>query len=119
MDGVPQDSVELILRELVWEVPPGRWTVYRFLAALQHEGVAGALGWDWGVLSNAPSINQSNTTLGGFGVGITITTWGGQTFTPSATGQLVKADINLFCSGCTGTTPDLTLSLRATSGGLP
>src|SRR5262249_40927720 len=23
------------------------------------------------------------------------------------------------CSGCTGTTPDLTLSLRATSGGLP
>jgi len=38
---------------------------------------------------------------------------------PSVTGQLVKADINLFCSGCTGTTPDLTLSLRATSGGLP
>jgi thiopeptide-type bacteriocin biosynthesis protein len=30
--------------------------VYRFLAALQHEGVAGALGWDWGVLSNAPSL---------------------------------------------------------------
>ena len=30
--------------------------VYRFLAALQHEGVAGGLAWDWGVLSNAPSL---------------------------------------------------------------
>ena len=70
-------------------------------------------------LVNAPSINQQNTTLSNSGVGITITTFGGQTFTPSVTGQLVKADINLFCSGCTGTTPNLTLSLRATSGGLP
>jgi hypothetical protein len=70
-------------------------------------------------LVNAPSIDQQNTTIGNSGVGITITTWGGQTFTPSVTGQLVKADINLFCSGCTGTTPNLTLSLRATSGGLP
>ncbi|HEX2617454.1 MAG TPA: carboxypeptidase regulatory-like domain-containing protein, partial [Flavobacteriales bacterium] len=71
------------------------------------------------LLLNAATINQQNTTLGSSGVGITITTWGGQTFTPSATGQLVSADINLFCSGCTGTTPNLTLSLRATSGGLP
>jgi Carboxypeptidase regulatory-like domain/MBG domain len=70
-------------------------------------------------LVNAPSIDQQNTTIGNSGVGITITTWGGQTFTPSVTGQLVKADINLFCSGCTGTTPNLTLTLRATSGGLP
>ncbi len=66
-----------------------------------------------------PSLDQQNTTLGTSGVGITITTWGGQTFTPSRTGQLTKVDINLFCSGCTGTTPNLTLSLRATSGGLP
>src|SRR5438270_13179092 len=70
-------------------------------------------------LTNAPAINQQNTTLGNNGVGITITTWGGQTFTPSVTGQFTRADINLFCSGCTGTTPDLTLSLRATAGGLP
>ncbi len=70
-------------------------------------------------LVNAPSIDQQNTTIGNSGVGITITTWGGQTFTPSVTGQLVKADINLFCSGCTGTTPNLTLALRATSGNLP
>jgi hypothetical protein len=71
------------------------------------------------ILTNAPAIDQQNTTLGNNGVGITITTWGGQTFTPSVTGQLTRADINLFCSGCTGTTPNLTLSLRATSAGLP
>src|SRR5579859_4369763 len=70
-------------------------------------------------LVNAPNIDQQNTTIGNSGVGITTTTFGGQTFTPSVTGQLVKADINLFCSGCTGTTPNLTLSLRATSGNLP
>ena len=71
------------------------------------------------VLAEPVTINQQNQTLGTSGVGITTTTWGGQTFTPSATGELVSVDINLFCSGCTGSTPDLTLSLRATSGGLP
>jgi hypothetical protein len=70
-------------------------------------------------LLNAPSIDQHNTTLSNSGVGLTVTTWGGQTFTPAVTGQLTRADINLFCSGCTGTTPNLILSLRATSGGLP
>jgi hypothetical protein len=64
-------------------------------------------------------VNQKNENLGGFGVGISTTTWGGQTFTPSASGQLTKADVNLFCASCTGTTPSLTLSIRATSGGLP
>src|SRR5206468_1901910 len=32
---------------------------------------------------------------------------------------LVKADIQLFCSGCGATPPNLTLSVRATSAGLP
>jgi hypothetical protein len=63
--------------------------------------------------------DQSNTTLGTLGVQVTTTTWAGQTFTPAHTGELTKVDLNLFCSGCTGTTPDLTLSIRATSGGLP
>jgi hypothetical protein len=71
------------------------------------------------VLLAKPSLDQLNETLSNSGVGITITTWGGQTFTPAVTGLLTKADINLFCSGCTGTTPNLTLSVRATSGGLP
>ncbi len=30
--------------------------VYRFLAALQGDGVAGNLGWDWGALSEAPTL---------------------------------------------------------------
>ncbi len=66
-----------------------------------------------------PSLDQLNESIGTSGVGITTTTWGGQTFTPSVNGLLTAADINLFCSGCTGTTPNLTVSLRATSGGLP
>jgi uncharacterized repeat protein (TIGR01451 family) len=71
------------------------------------------------ILLNAPSIDQQNTTLSNSGVGITTTVWGGQTFTAGVTGQLTKADINLFCSTCTGTAPNLTLSVRATSGNLP
>jgi hypothetical protein len=65
------------------------------------------------------SLDQKNTTIGTSGVGITVTTYGGQTFTPAVSGNLIKVDINLFCSGCTGTTPNLTLSIRNTSGGLP
>jgi hypothetical protein len=70
-------------------------------------------------LSDQTPIDQKNETLGNSGVGITTTTWGGQTFTPSVSGPLTRVDANFFCSGCTGTTPDLTLSIRATSGGLP
>src|SRR5207237_10141053 len=43
-------------------------------------------------LSSPDNLDQSNTTLGNNGVGITVTTWGGQTFTPAVTGTLVKAD---------------------------
>lgn len=71
------------------------------------------------VLLGGAAVDQQSTTLGTSGVGITTTTFGGQTFTPSVSGKLAKVDINLFCSGCTGTTPNLTLSLRATTGGLP
>jgi hypothetical protein len=70
-------------------------------------------------LSNAPFVDQSNPTLGRNVVAITTTTWGGQTFTPDRTGRLTKVDVNLACFDCTGTTPDPTLSIRATSGGLP
>jgi hypothetical protein len=71
------------------------------------------------VLLARPSLDQQSTSLGNSGVGITTTTWGGQTFTPSVNGTLTKVDINLFCSGCSGSNPDLTLSLRATSSNLP
>jgi hypothetical protein len=71
------------------------------------------------VLLNLVSVDQQNTTLGTSGVGITTTTWGGQTFTPAATGTLTQVSINLFCSGCTGTAPSLVVQIKATSGGLP
>jgi hypothetical protein len=64
-------------------------------------------------------VDQENTTTGTGTGTLSITTWGGQTFTPPITGRLLKADIKLLCSACSGTTPNLTLSLRATSGGFP
>src|SRR5262249_12605517 len=70
-------------------------------------------------LTNAPFIDQQNTAGTTTGTSFATTSWGGQTFIPAVTGQLVKVDVQLFCSGCTGTTPNLTLSVRATSGGLP
>ena len=71
------------------------------------------------ILLNAPTLDQSNTAGTTTGTSFGTTSWGGQTFIPAVTGQLSKADVQLFCSGCTGTTPNLTLSIRATSGGLP
>lgn len=65
------------------------------------------------------NLNQQSTTLGNSGVGTTTTTWLGQTFTPSVSGPMSRADLKLFCAGCTGTTPNLTVSLRATAAGLP
>ena len=38
---------------------------------------------------------------------------------PAATGPLVKAEFTVFCNGCGATPPNLTLSVRATSAGLP
>jgi hypothetical protein len=70
-------------------------------------------------LSNAPTVDQSNTAGTNTGTGFGTPNWTGQTFIPAVTGTLVKADVQLFCSGCTGTTPNLTLSVRNTSGGLP
>ncbi|HWW74099.1 MAG TPA: Ig-like domain repeat protein, partial [Pyrinomonadaceae bacterium] len=66
-----------------------------------------------------PSLDQLNVNVGNNGVAVSTTFWGGQTFTPSVTGKLKSADFQLFCSGCTGTTPDLIVSVRATGGGLP
>ncbi|HZF08262.1 MAG TPA: carboxypeptidase regulatory-like domain-containing protein [Thermoanaerobaculia bacterium] len=71
------------------------------------------------ILLNAPTVDQSNTAGTTTGTSFGTASWGGQTFIPAVTGQLVKVDVQLFCNGCTGTTPNLTLSIRNTSGGLP
>lgn len=70
-------------------------------------------------LANTPTVDQQNTAGTTTGTGFGTPNWTGQTFIAGVTGQLVKADVTLFCSGCGATPPNLTLSVRATSGGLP
>ncbi|MEK6302004.1 MAG: C25 family cysteine peptidase [Acidobacteriota bacterium] len=70
-------------------------------------------------LLNAANVDQQNLSVTSSGFGFTSTAWFGQTFQPAVTGQLTRADIDLFCSGCTGTIPNITVSIRNTSGDLP
>lgn len=66
------------------------------------------------------AINQQQTAVvGGTGFTLNTTTWVGQTFTPSVTGQVMKVELNLFCSGCSGSTPDIPVVIQATSSGAP
>ncbi len=71
------------------------------------------------ILLSRENLDQLNEAVNGLGAAITTTTWGGQTFIPQVTGQLTRADISLSCSACSGSPPNLTLSVRATSGGVP
>jgi hypothetical protein len=70
-------------------------------------------------LSNAAAVDQQNTAGTTTGTGFGTPNWTGQTFIPAVSGTLAKADVQLFCSGCGATPPNLTLSVRNTSGGLP
>jgi hypothetical protein len=67
----------------------------------------------------APTVDQLNTAGTTTGTGFGTPAWTGQTFIAGITGPLVKADVQLFCNGCGATPPNLTLSVRATSAGLP
>ena len=67
-------------------------------------------------LQGGAVVDQQNTTVTNSGFGFNSTSWGGQTFTPSVSGQVTQVDIYLFSSGVTGTTPNITVSLRATTG---
>jgi hypothetical protein len=64
-------------------------------------------------------LDQQNSTAIAGGFSVTSTTWNGQTFKAGVSGELVAVDVNLFCLTCTGTTPNFTASIRATSAGLP
>jgi uncharacterized repeat protein (TIGR01451 family) len=70
-------------------------------------------------LDSVAVVDQQNTSFSNRGFGFSSTSWAGQTFTASVSGQLTAVDIYLFCSSCSGTTPDLTVSIQATSGDLP
>ncbi|HXD82953.1 MAG TPA: carboxypeptidase-like regulatory domain-containing protein [Rudaea sp.] len=64
--------------------------------------------------SSATTALQETVISSGFS--FTNTSWTGQVFTPTVTGTLTGADFDLFCSGCSGANPNITVSLRATSG---
>jgi len=70
-------------------------------------------------LTTGPVLDQQNTAGTTTGTGFGTPAWTGQTFIPSMTGLLAQAEVQLFCNGCGATPPDLTLSVRATSAGLP
>ena len=55
----------------------------------------------------------------GDGVVFDNTFWAGQTFVPSVSGRLMRVDIDLFCFTCSGSMPNITVSIRATNGTVP
>src|SRR5205085_9055467 len=65
------------------------------------------------------ALDQQNTNVGSTGQAITTTTWQAQTFIPGVSGQITQVDADLFCSGCSGTNPAITIEIRPTSGGTP
>ncbi len=65
------------------------------------------------------NIDQQNTSVTNSGPAFDSTSWFGETFTAGATGLLSQVDVNLFCSACTGTSPNITVSIRNTSSNLP
>ena len=69
------------------------------------------------VLASPDNTAAQNSTVSPTGFGFNNTSWAGQTFTPTVTGQLKRIDVELFCSGCSGTNPDLTVSIRNTTTG--
>ena len=71
------------------------------------------------VLAKPDNTDAKNTSVTPSGFGFTNTSWAGQTFTPTVTGQLLRVDVELFCSGCSGTNPAITLSIRNTTGTTP
>jgi hypothetical protein len=69
--------------------------------------------------ATASALDQQNTTVGNTGQAITTSTWEAQSFVPAVSGQLSQIDADLFCSGCSGTNPAITIDIRTTSSGSP
>jgi hypothetical protein len=62
-------------------------------------------------------IDKQTTNYTTAGFGFTSTSFAGETFTPTSTGTLQKIDINIFCSACSGTNPNIVVDVRTTSAG--
>ncbi len=70
------------------------------------------------VLAVAEAVDaQATTETQAFG--FSSTSWVGQTFTPTVTGKATQVSLDLFCSSCTGTPPNVVISIRNASGNLP
>ncbi len=72
-----------------------------------------------GDVTLAPKLDQSNTAGTTTGTGFGTPAWTGQTFIPAVSGNLKKVDVQLFANGAGSNPPNLTVSIRATSAGLP
>jgi len=70
-------------------------------------------------ITGGAAIDQQNGTWMGYGEVYSSTQWNAQTFTPSMSGPLTRVDLALYCYLCTSTPPTVSVSIRATSGGLP
>jgi Carboxypeptidase regulatory-like domain len=71
------------------------------------------------VLANPDNTDAKNNSVSPTGFGISNTAWAGQTFTPSVSGQLKRVDVELFCASCTAPSPNITVSIQATTGSPP
>jgi pro-kumamolisin-like protein/carboxypeptidase family protein len=71
------------------------------------------------VSGGSESLDQQQLNLGSSGSPVTTTTWQAQTFVPAIGGTLTRLDLDLFCSGCSGADPAITVEVRTTSGGSP
>jgi hypothetical protein len=71
------------------------------------------------VLASPDNTDSKASTSTGSGFFFSSTSWAGQTFTPTVTGQLKRVDIELFCVSCSAPGPNVTLSIRNTSGTVP
>jgi len=72
-----------------------------------------------GSSSAGGNVDQENLTYTQYGDEFNTTQWLAQTFTPGVSGSLSRVDVNFACAGCSGAPPPVTVSIRATSGGLP
>jgi uncharacterized repeat protein (TIGR01451 family) len=69
--------------------------------------------------AQAAILDQQNTNVAVFSVDFHTTKWIAQTFKPGVSGRLAQVDVDLFCDSCTGTTPDLTISIQSLNTGNP
>src|SRR5262249_33234043 len=71
------------------------------------------------VLASPDNTAAQNNSVSPSGFGFNNTSWAGQTFTPAVTGRLNRVDVELFCSACSGVNPNITVSIRNTTGATP